>query len=302
MLELPSVVVVMSSYNGAKTITKQLDSIFAQQDVDVTCIIRDDGSTDNTLEVISKHPCHEKIIVLRGNNLGYGCSFMTALKNAPNAQYYAFADQDDVWFPEKLITGINLIKIKKLQGPVLYHCNRITVNENLIPLKFKLKKIPFPTSRPNSLTQQYAQGCSIILNHEAKELVCKYWPSENFSHDFWCGMLCYLFGKVIYDDRKLFYFIRYDTNTSDAGRPIKGYYAKLKNIFSDTSAYFNPAPALLKGYADLINKTDSEFLDLLLNYKHDFRKKLRLLFSLRFRRFSLIGTLSLKIAILMNKI
>ena len=47
------VMVVMSAYNGSKYITQQLDSIFRQKDVDVTCYVRNDGSTDNTLEVLN---------------------------------------------------------------------------------------------------------------------------------------------------------------------------------------------------------------------------------------------------------
>lgn len=48
------VMVVMSAYNGSKYITQQLDSIFRQKNVVVTCYVRNDGSTDNTLEVLNK--------------------------------------------------------------------------------------------------------------------------------------------------------------------------------------------------------------------------------------------------------
>lgn len=49
------IIVVMSAYNGSQYITQQLDSIFAQKEVDVTCFVRDDGSKDDTLQVLEKY-------------------------------------------------------------------------------------------------------------------------------------------------------------------------------------------------------------------------------------------------------
>lgn len=62
----------MSAYNGSKYIKEQLDSIFCQKDVEVTCFVRDDGSTDDTLQVLNRYtPQLGKLIVVDGENVGW---------------------------------------------------------------------------------------------------------------------------------------------------------------------------------------------------------------------------------------
>ena len=80
------VIVVMSAYNGSKYIEAQLDSIFRQKGVDVTCYVRDDGSKDETLEVLCKYQkslVEGKLIISEGENVGWERSFLLALKVAP---------------------------------------------------------------------------------------------------------------------------------------------------------------------------------------------------------------------------
>ena len=77
------IIVVMSTYNGADCLEKQIESIFAQKGVEVSCLVRDDGSTDNTLKVLEK--CKDRfgaIEILKGENVGWRKSFLLALKNA----------------------------------------------------------------------------------------------------------------------------------------------------------------------------------------------------------------------------
>ena len=104
---MKKVVVVMSAYNGAQFIEKQIRSIFAQKDVDVNCLIRDDGSKDDTLDKLEElKNDFKKIDIIRGENVGWEKSFLLALKAADDAEYYAFSDQVDIWFEKKLITEI----------------------------------------------------------------------------------------------------------------------------------------------------------------------------------------------------
>ena len=79
------IIVVMSAYNGSQYITQQLDSIFAQKEVDVTCFVRDDGSKDDTLQVLEKYQkslAEGKLIISKGENVGWERSFLLALKDA----------------------------------------------------------------------------------------------------------------------------------------------------------------------------------------------------------------------------
>lgn len=116
-----------------------------------------------------------------------------ALKDAPQADYYAFADQDDIWFEDKLISGIKMLEKEGSKNkPCMYHCNKISVTEDLKPLAHQVRRTPRPLNRQNALIQEYAQGCGIILNEQARKLVLHHVPHAQLAHDFWCGLVCYL--------------------------------------------------------------------------------------------------------------
>ena len=105
--------VCMSAYNGEKYIAEQIESIMTQEGCSPFLYIRDDGSTDNTLDVAKRaaQKYEGRIAIESGTNIGYRKSFLTALCNAPETEYFAFADQDDVWLPNKCSSAL-----KKLKG------------------------------------------------------------------------------------------------------------------------------------------------------------------------------------------
>ena len=96
---MKKVLVLMSTYNGGNYISAQIESILTQENIDVELLIRDDGSIDETINIINmisaKHTDRIRLII--GKNLGYEKSFLNLLFNAKNADFVAFADQDDVW-------------------------------------------------------------------------------------------------------------------------------------------------------------------------------------------------------------
>lgn len=298
------VTVVMSTYNGSKYIKAQLDSIFCQKEVEVTCYVRDDGSADDTVNILQSYvPSSGVLIADKGDNVGWERSFMLALKDAPQSEYYAFADQDDIWFEDKLIKGIHAIEMHGNHGqPVMYHCNKISVTEDLKPLPHQVRRTPRPLNRQNAMVQEYAQGCSIILNEEARQLVCKHLPKAKIAHDFWCGLVCYLFGNVIYDNTLHFYHISHGNNASGEGHIIGSWKGRLKKIFAGGTVYYAPYDDLLEGYGDSLLNSDNDFIKKLKGYKSSFMSKLSLLFSTHFIRDSILGTCSLKMAVLFNKL
>lgn len=99
----PTVSVVMATYNGERFLREQMDSILAQTYPISEIIVQDDGSTDATLDIIKDYAAQHKNIRLFQNehNLGYNLNFETAAKRA-TGDLIAIADQDDVWFPEKI--------------------------------------------------------------------------------------------------------------------------------------------------------------------------------------------------------
>ena len=89
--------VLLSSYNGEKYIEELIRSVLAQEGVDVILTVRDDGSTDKTIDIIRSFNDSRIRLIIGKENLGPAKSFLTLLRDCETADYYAYCDQDDVW-------------------------------------------------------------------------------------------------------------------------------------------------------------------------------------------------------------
>lgn len=98
-MAIPNVSVIIPTYNRAKFVTKAIDSVLAQTYSDYEIIVVDDGSTDNTREVLG--PYMDKIIYIYQENAGVSAARNTGIRVA-SGQWIAFLDSDDIWFPDKL--------------------------------------------------------------------------------------------------------------------------------------------------------------------------------------------------------
>ncbi len=98
--------VVMPVFNRANLISATLDSVFNQKFDDWEVIVIDDGSTDNTLNVLAKY--HNRIKVLQQKNQGPGKARNLGIQKA-QGQYVAFLDSDDIWFPWTLELYVEVI-------------------------------------------------------------------------------------------------------------------------------------------------------------------------------------------------
>lgn len=301
MLHNTKVIVVLSSYNGEQYIRRQIDSIFSQKEVCVTCFVRDDGSTDKTLSILeSLTKQYPNLIVTKGENLGWKVSFMEALKNSGDADYYAFSDQDDIWFEDKLKRAIEFLKKTDLRHPALYHSNRLSCNEELIPLKKQTKRTAQPLSFENSLVQEYCQGCTMVFNKVARDLACKCY-SNKLPHDYWIGLISYIFGTVVYEDVPTLYHIHHGNNASTDGNLYIGWIKRLKK-YKKRDVYVVPANILLKFQVNGLTSHQVKTLNIFNQSKKSVLKRLSLVLNYKIKRINPIGTLSLKIALLLNRI
>ena len=128
---MKTVCVLMSTYNGEKYIVEQIDSILQQENVNVNLLIRDDGSKDKTVEIIKQYLIDKRVSFVSGDNIGYKKSFLWLMDNSPNSDYYAFADQDDVWKKDKLFAAVTKLENEDIAEPKLYTSALTRVDENL---------------------------------------------------------------------------------------------------------------------------------------------------------------------------
>lgn len=121
----PTFAILLAAYNGAAWITEQIQSILNQQQVDLHLFISVDPSTDETLSLCKQLAQSDHRITLLSSDLRFGKAsrnFFRLIKdvNFDAYDYIAFADQDDIWLPNKLITAHKRISE---EGYDAYSCN-----------------------------------------------------------------------------------------------------------------------------------------------------------------------------------
>lgn len=193
--------VLLSSYNGEKFIARQLDSILAQTgDFSLDIIVRDDGSTDATCDILQVYADAGKLRWYTGQNLKPAKSFLDLLYNAPGYDFYAFCDQDDYWYPEKLQSALSAISQEK--KPAIAFCNARLTDGDLNPLGRNVYKRRPRTDFYSLLVGSNIIGCTMVFNSQMARLVQeKPLPGEIFMHDSYLLQLCALEGgSILYDE------------------------------------------------------------------------------------------------------
>lgn len=190
--------VLMSTYNGERFLREQIDSILAQSDHDWQLFVRDDGSKDGTLALLTEyanaHPKQVTVLADGLRNLGAMKSFEQLLSHAPEADYYMFADQDDVWLPEKVaISKAKMQTLESLHGkqtPIVVHTDLRVVDEELREIHPSFWR--YSNIRPDILNSDVhylsicnsVTGCAMMFNRAAREL-CLPFADYAFMHDHW---------------------------------------------------------------------------------------------------------------------
>lgn len=218
---MDSIVVLMSTYNGDKYIDEQIASILNQKEVNVHLYIRDDGSTDDTVYILTKYKnmYPRKIDLELGDNKGVKNSFAWLILNAPNSQYYAFADQDDIWDADKLYIAISMIK-KKEKETVLYFCNQRCVDENNKNEFIRLSKNNLQPYFMNTIFFNRYSGCTMVFDNnlikKMRKVLSSYEGNVRVMHDIVCLVIAQLTGNTIYDSTAHMSFRRHEANVTEA--------------------------------------------------------------------------------------
>lgn len=216
-----AILVLMSTYNGERYLQEQLESIFAQKKVWADILIRDDGSTDATTDLIreamQRYP--GRIFFVQGANVGYARSFTMLLEMAekkyPNYHYYAFSDQDDVWLPWKLHQAVLKLDEEKEKHPntALGYCSNLTcVDAEQNVLKSRIRKEVHGITGVSILLRPMCTGCTMVFNLKAIQLYVDYKHSYLKYHDFLMGLICFYLGQLVYDNNSYIYYRQHGTN------------------------------------------------------------------------------------------
>lgn len=276
---MKKVCVLLSSYNGEQYIKSQIDSILAQKDVEIYLKIRDDGSTDKTVDIIKQY--NDKRIHLEvSHNVGCARSFLSLLQCGVAADYYAFSDQDDVWEPEKLIKGINLIK--DLEEPALAICNMMICDSALNPIQLMSTKEQLDNSL-YSMERDYlcnVHGCRFLWNRKLHNLLVRKIPAFPCMHDIWVNSVANSVGVVKMSYEPLIYYRVHQTNLCGYNSSILARLKKGIRLYLQNSIRMDIlAQDILSTYDDVIRKETNGYNTLLCvaNYSKSLRGKIKLI-------------------------
>lgn len=196
--------ILMCTYNGDRFIAEQLASLERQTHKNWTLAVSDDGSQDQTIEVLETFTGHwasGRVKILAGPGKGFASNFLAlTAKEDINADYYAWSDQDDVWREDKLQTALAWISTIPQETPALY-CARceiiddIGANKGFSPLFIR------PPHFSNALVQSIAGGNTMVFNQAARRLLQEAGSEITVpSHDWWAYLLISGAGGVIHYD------------------------------------------------------------------------------------------------------
>src|SRR5665213_4214854 len=200
------VAILMGTKNGAKFLAAQLASIADQTHADWSLFVSDDGSTDNTKEIIAHferdHP--QKILVRAGPEQGVSANFVSlATDPTIDADYFAFSDQDDIWHSDRLERAIGWLATIPNHIPSLY-CGRtelITSDGRSYGLSLLFSR---PPSFKNAIVHNMGGRNTLVFNRAAKKLWEEVGKVDVVLHDWWLYQLVSATGGAVrYDPQPM---------------------------------------------------------------------------------------------------
>lgn len=248
-MENKKVKVLLSAYNGEKYIVQQIDSILGQTYKNIELYVRDDGSKDDTLKALEPYEKSGRIHLEKGSNVGFVDSFFWLVEHAGDADYYAFSDQDDVWFPNKIEMALERLAGFDDNKPVLYFSNYDFYDGELNFKAHREGQKPKMCFR-NSMVDCVSLGFNSVFNKKAHDLTVEKMPQRFTGHDWWMYMLCIGLGEVVYDERPTVKYRRHNNNVSDGGDSfLKFQIWRFKRFF--LNGYFHKIHEQIKEFGEL---------------------------------------------------
>ena len=211
------VAILLSTFNGAPFLPAQLESLLDQTHRNWHVLWRDDGSSDGTPALMDEFGRGSAAVhrVPGDGRAGVTESFLTLLRAADRGEYAAFADQDDVWLPDKLSRALRALAPFGAR-PALYCARQILVDQDLNHIGLSALDRG-PTAFPAALTQNIATGCTAVLNPAAVRLVAQSRAPSRTLHDWWSYLVITANGgAVVRDDVPAVLYRQHRANTVGA--------------------------------------------------------------------------------------
>ncbi len=213
------IAVILPTYQGDRFIQQQLDSVFSQKGVELEVFVRDDGSEDESLEILSKYDV--RLITQRfGERLGTSLSLWTILSNLDlnHFDYIALCDQDDIWEPNHLFLSVSSLESIKNSFRLSFP-NYGLINANGIEFS-EIKVYRNVDYMRNSPVQNLAMGCGVVFSVELGR-VLKQIPAHVYTKIYFDWILYFIasqIGVVVHTHSKTVFYRQHDNNQTGISR------------------------------------------------------------------------------------
>src|SRR6476646_3732917 len=184
----PKIVILLATRNGAAFIQGQLDSYRTQTYGNWELLVSDDGSTDDTIKIIEQFAKQvpQRVMVRRGPQMGFWQNFVSLVRSDEiDGDLFAYSDQDDIWFPEKLAKDVSWFEARPTDQPAVYFTRTELMEESGSPIGFSPLFVRAPSFQ-NALVQNIGGGNTMVFNRAAR-LALLATPADGalVAHDWW---------------------------------------------------------------------------------------------------------------------
>ena len=275
--------ILMSAYNGEKYIEEQIQSLInnKKDDMQLSLLVRDDGSSDNTVSIVKKMQKQNLIDIdlLEESNIGVTKSFLKLIKMAPSADLYFFCDQDDVWLADKISMAQKAMRDTSV--PELYIADYYLTDGELNIIE----ECAFPKEKKHTLLQilfaNVSPGCAMAFNKALLREMRRVLPEDVPMHDLYALAVAYCSGKVYHIHAPLLYYRQHGNNTEGVQSKkinLKRIWKKQKSMMKKSENHTAELARLLYAeYRTFISEKEQKNLRLIAEYKNSISRKIRLL-------------------------
>lgn len=240
--EGPCVTVLLCTLNGARFLTAQLASLEQQTYRNWRLVVSDDGSIDETVDILSEFAAliPNSVELRQGPRRGAAANFLALASDASiEGDYFAFCDQDDIWHPEKLKRALSWLREVGNDHAAVYSARTRLVDAQAKPFGYAplFKK---PPCFANALVQSVAGANTMLFNAATKQLFEQARPLEIVSHDWWAYQLvCGSNGIFQYDSQPCIDYRQHDRNQIGCNRGLRAQLKRLMMIFDGRFTRWN---------------------------------------------------------------
>jgi glycosyltransferase involved in cell wall biosynthesis len=276
MPENCKVSIVMATYNGEKYLAEQLESILSQTECPIEIIIRDDGSTDTTVQIVESYRKRfpEVIRYLGQNsdarNRGFVSNFLTALREVSDfSSLIFFSDQDDLWKERKIQEMYESASSILVQGSppgAVFGMLEVTDKYGIV-VSVSPEHCDLSFSR--ALAENIITGCAMAINQNMRRaLVSPSWDcSKIIAHDWLVYLIASANNNLVFLRKPVVLYRQHEANVEGAAVGMKSaFFRRLNSFVTGRTTKKNPLPMLEHFYSVYHDRLTGAQRDLLEDY------------------------------------